>query len=229
MLKIEHAARSDDPNNKRCIPAHGTHWLIGDWERFSSKDEAQQAAREAKATQQADAPSRTVRKNAEQVWRVMQKQETERQGTEASKLELIRLAESGSPQAVEGAIKRGADLRARELAYKRTPLMVAAASNTNDVVFSIANAVKKEHGPEELHVTTPVRELACLCKMQSNRPVRLALHRGTGGVHSAALGGHEQPRRPRCVCGEHAPRCSRRPELPHHPRRHGPGPRRTIH
>ena len=136
----------------------------------------------------------------------MRKQEAERESKREKEEDLFYLAEHGSAEEMQALLDNGVDLELTEPAYHRTPLMVAAASNTADVVLTLLNAV--EDRKTELRVTAPVRTpsrnpwpgcRAAAAAAPPPPPARPAAHvwsclPAAGRLQCASLGGDEQQR-----------------------------------
>ena len=83
----------------------------------------------------------------------MKKQENKRASAHERELDLFLLAEYGSVEEMDELLSEGVNLDVQEPAYQRSPLMVAAACNTSDVVDALLGKV--EDVKLELRLTAP--------------------------------------------------------------------------
>lgn len=157
----------------------------------------------------------------------MRKQERAREFTIEREANLFRLAEYGSVSDMEAALREGIRLDTLDVAYRRTATMVAAGSNSADVLRAILKAT--EDPKNELRITSPVRPMEmppsapAALSPRVMRPTRRVVAqgghasgsqplgaRGAGRFHGAALGCHEQQRRKGCSRGQAAAPVERR-------------------
>jgi len=110
-------------------------------------------------------------------------------------LDLFRLAAHGSVSEIEELLREGIRLDAVDATYGRTVLMVAAASNSDDVVGAILKAIAD---PKiDLRITSPVRPIEIPLPPQVARKAAAPLSswpfgaRGAGWLHDATLGCNE--------------------------------------
>jgi len=90
-----------------------------------------------------------------QLARVMKRQERARESEIERGADLFRLAAHGSVSEMEELLREGIRLDAVDVAYGRTALMVAAASNSDEVVRAMLTAIAD---PKiDLRITSPVR------------------------------------------------------------------------
>ncbi len=92
-----------------------------------------------------------------QLARVMKRQERARESAIEREGDLFRLAEHGSVSEMEELLREGLRLDAVDANYGRTALMVAAASNSDDVVREMLKAI--EDPKIDLRITSPVRPI----------------------------------------------------------------------
>jgi len=92
-----------------------------------------------------------------QLARVMKRQERARESAIEREGDLFRLAEHGSVSEMEELLREGLRLDAVDANYGRTALMVAAASNSDDVVGAMLKAI--EDPKIDLRITSPVRPI----------------------------------------------------------------------
>ena len=151
-----------------------------------------------------------------QLARVMKRQERARESAIEKGEDFFRLAAHGSLSEMEELLREGIRLDAVDAIYGRTALMVAAASNSDDVVSAILNSI--EDPKIDLRMTSPVRPIEtplCPLKWHARRPHLLALGpsaaRGAGWLHAATLGCNEQSRGEGCTCGQTIAPVARRP------------------
>lgn len=162
----------------------------------------------------------------------MKRQERSVQSKIDKKNDLFRLAEHGSVSEMEAALQEGIRLDTLDVAYSRTALMVAAASNSEDVVRALLNSIAD---PKiDLRITSPVRPTEMPPPPQQTRKAvapfssRPLGTRGAGWLHGAALGCDEQPRRQGCAGGQTAAPVARRRVASEQGRRLGARPRGAV-
>ena len=105
-----------------------------------------------------------------QLARVMKRQERARGSAIEKGDDLFRLAAHGSLSDMEELLREGIRLDAVDAIYGRTALMVAAASNSDDVVRAILKSIAD---PKiDLRMTSPVRpkRRPCPLKWHARRP-----------------------------------------------------------
>ena len=106
----------------------------------------------------------------------MKRQERARESAIEKGEDFFRLAAHGSLSEMEELLREGIRLDAVDAIYGRTALMVAAASNSDDVVSAILNSI--EDPKIDLRMTSPVRPIEtplCPLKWHARRPHLLAL------------------------------------------------------
>jgi hypothetical protein len=125
----------------------------------------------------------------------MKRQERVRESAIEKGLDLFRLAAHGSVSEIEELLREGIRLDAVDATYGRTVLMVAAASNSDDVVGAILKAIAD---PKiDLRITSPVRPIEIPLPPQVARKAAAPLSswpfgaRGAGWLHDATLGCNE--------------------------------------
>ena len=92
-----------------------------------------------------------------QLARVMKRQERARESAIEKGEDFFRLAAHGSLSEMEELLREGIRLDAVDAIYGRTALMVAAASNSDNVVSAILNSI--EDPKIDLRMTSPVRPI----------------------------------------------------------------------
>ena len=92
-----------------------------------------------------------------QLARVMKRQERARESAIEKGEDFFRLAAHGSLSEMEELLREGIRLDAVDAIYGRTALMVAAASNSDDVVSAILKSI--EDPKIDLRMTSPVRPI----------------------------------------------------------------------
>ena len=150
-----------------------------------------------------------------QLARVMKRQERARESAIEKGADLFRLAAHGSVSEMEELLREGLRLDAVDVNYGRTALMVAAASNSDDVVREMLKAI--EDPKIDLRITSPVRPIETPLPPQVARKAAKPLSawpfgaRGAGWLHGATLGCNEQLRRKGCRGGQTVAPVARRP------------------
>ena len=102
-------------------------------------------------------PRTTTTPGRVQLARVMKRQERARESAIEKGEDFFRLAAHGSLSEMEELLREGIRLDAVDAIYGRTALMVAAASNSDDVVSAILNSI--EDPKIDLRMTSPVRPI----------------------------------------------------------------------